>query len=118
MRLTGHDDSTPCEVLGDLRVPVSATAAAPAVALLSTNGFGGSKDDDGTQGNRSFAEQYAGRGCVTLSCSGLGVGGSLLQLAAPEWDGKVADRAGLATCWECPRWCGPTRRSRSARRPA
>ena len=47
MRLTGPDDSTPCEVLGNLRIPVSATAAAPAVALLSTNGLGGSKDDDG-----------------------------------------------------------------------
>ncbi len=104
---TGPDDATTCEVLGDLRLPSSASAAKPAVALLSTNGFGGSKDDSGTQGNAAFAKQYADRGYVTLSYSGLGFGGSgcLIELDAPEWDGKVADqlaqflagRTGLAT---------------------
>jgi hypothetical protein len=66
---TGPDDATTCTVLGDLRIPVSASSAKKAVALLTTNGFGGSKDDGGTQGNRSFAEQYAKRGYVTLSSS-------------------------------------------------
>lgn len=92
--VTGPDDGTTCTVLGDLRVPASASSARKAAALLTTNGFGGSKDDGGTQGNRSFAEQYAGRGYVTLSYSGLGFGGSgcLIELDAPEWDGKVADQ--------------------------
>ena len=104
---TGPDDATTCEVLGDLRVPTTASEDTPAAAILTTNGFGGSKDDGGTQGNRSFAEHYAKRGYVTLSYSGLGFGGSgcLIQLDAPEWDGKVADqlaqflagRTGLAT---------------------
>ncbi len=105
--MTGPGNATRCEVLGDLRIPATASRDAKAVALLTTNGFGGSKDDRGTQGNRSFAEQYAGRGYVTLSYSGLGFGGSgcLIELDAPEWDGTVADqlaqflggRTGLAT---------------------
>ena len=56
-----------CRIDADLYVPADVTAAAPGPALLATNGFGGTKDDqaDAAQG---FGEQ----GYVTLSYTGLG----------------------------------------------
>jgi len=100
----GPDDDQKCTVVGDLYLPKGKTTGA---ALLTTNGFGGSKNDGGTQGNASFAKQYASRGYVALSYSGLGFGGSgcLIELDDPAWDGKAGDqlaqflggRKGIAT---------------------
>ena len=90
---TGPDDKQVCTVVGDLYVPRSATKAAPAAAILSTNGFGGSKNDGGERGNATVAQHYAQRGYVGLSYSGLGFGGSGCEITLDqrEWDGKVGD---------------------------
>jgi ABC-2 type transport system ATP-binding protein len=100
-------DDTPCTVVGDLYVPRTATSAAPAAAILATNGFGGSKNDGGERGNATVARHYAERGYVGLSYSGLGFGGSGCEITLDQrvWDGKVGDalaqflggRKGLAT---------------------
>ncbi|HET9691204.1 MAG TPA: CocE/NonD family hydrolase [Acidimicrobiales bacterium] len=82
-----------CNVDADLRVPVTATADHPAPAILTSNGFGGSKSSTGaTASNASYAEQYAGQGYVTLSYSGLGFGKSTcpIELDSPAYDGAAA----------------------------
>jgi ABC-2 type transport system ATP-binding protein len=83
----GPDDQTHCEVVADLYVPSTATAATPAPAILTTNGFGGSKDDQAGTG-----QAFGKRGYVVLSYSGLGFGGSGcdIHLDDREWDGKAA----------------------------
>lgn len=90
---TGPDEARTCQVLGDLYLPGTATAAAPAAAILATNGFGGSKTDAGERGNATVAQHYAARGYVTLSYSGLGFGGSGCEITLDqrEWDGRVGD---------------------------
>ncbi|MHB8670575.1 MAG: CocE/NonD family hydrolase [Acidimicrobiales bacterium] len=83
-----HDDQH-CTVLGDLYVPNSATPASPVPAILTTNGFGGSKDDQADLG--AYA---ASHGYEVLSYSGLGFGGSgcNIELDDPDWDGKAASQ--------------------------
>jgi predicted acyl esterase len=78
-----------CDVVGDLYTPATATAATPAPAILTTNGFGGSKDDQAGIGR--FA---ATNGYVVLSYSGLGFGGSgcRITLDDPDWDGRAASQ--------------------------
>ena len=82
----GPNNDQPCDIVGDLYTPASATAATPAPAILTTNGFGGSKDDQAGIG-KAFAE----RGYVVLSYSGLGFGGSTCKITLddPDWDGKA-----------------------------
>jgi predicted acyl esterase len=58
-----------CVVDADLYTPSTATAAHPAPAILTTNGFGGSKVDQAGLGMA-----YAKKGYVVLSYSGLGFG--------------------------------------------
>ncbi|QYJ04114.1 hypothetical protein KUV85_00095 [Nocardioides panacisoli] len=81
----GPGDDQDCTIIGDVYVPESASAE-PAPAILTTNGFGGSKDDQAGIG-AAFAE----RGYVVLSYSGLGFGGSgcRITLDHPDWDGKA-----------------------------
>jgi predicted acyl esterase len=76
-----------CDVVGDLYTPAAATAAAPAPAILTTNGFGGSKDDQA-----GIARFAATNGYVVLSYSGLGFGGSgcRITLDDPDSDGRAA----------------------------
>jgi len=83
----GPDGTTHCDVVADLYVPSTATPSAPAPAILTTNGFGGSKDDQAGTG-----DAFAKRGYVVLSYSGLGFGGSgcNIQLDDRDWDGKAA----------------------------
>src|SRR5436309_15755856 len=78
----GPGRSTACDVVGDLYRPRSATRRHPEPAILTTNGFGGSKDDQKTE-----AETYARHGYVVLSYSGLGFGGSgcKIELDDPAW---------------------------------
>ncbi len=85
----GPQKDQPCAILGDLYVPKGATGAKPAPAILTTNGFGGSKNDQATA-----AKAYASRGYVVLSYSGLGFGGSdcRITLDDPDWDGQAGSQ--------------------------
>jgi predicted acyl esterase len=58
-----------CTINADLYTPSGASEAHPAPAILTTNGFGGSKDDQA-----SAARAFASRGYVVLSYTGLGFG--------------------------------------------
>lgn len=84
--LTGPDDTIKCDVIGDLYKPASATKAHPVPAILTTNGFGGSKDDQ-----KKTAEFYASAGYVVFSYSGLGFGGSACKITLDDrdYDGKA-----------------------------
>jgi ABC-2 type transport system ATP-binding protein len=81
-------DAKVCDIVGDLYTPTAASSSNRMPAILTTNGFGGSKDDQAGIG-RAFAQ----RGYVVLSYSGLGFGGSdcKITLDDPDWDG-VAGR--------------------------
>lgn len=87
--VTGPNDDVRCDVVGDLYRPASATRANPAPAILTTNGFGGSKDDQA-----KAARAYAARGYVVLSYSGLGFGGSgcKITLDDRDTDGKAGSQ--------------------------
>lgn len=78
---------TVCTVLFDLYRPAGATRATPRPAILTTNGFGGSKADQA-----DLARAFGRRGYVVLSYSGLGFGGSdcKITLDDPTWDGQAA----------------------------
>ena len=60
---------TTCKVDADLYTPTTASRANPAPAILTTNGFGGSKADQA-----GAAKWAAAHGYVVLSYSGLGFG--------------------------------------------
>ena len=83
----GPTNTVKCDVVGDLYVPNSASPSARVPAILTTNGFGGSKDDQA-----GIGKAFASRGYVVLSYSGLGFGGSdcKITLDDPDFDGKAA----------------------------
>jgi len=87
--VVGPNHDTHCDVVGDLYKPDAASSLNPAPAILTTNGFGGSKD-----GQATFAKAYAKRGYVVLSYSGLGFGGSQckIELDDPDWDGQAGSQ--------------------------
>ncbi|MEI7030315.1 CocE/NonD family hydrolase [Streptomyces pratensis] len=78
-----------CTVDADLYRPAGADADAPAPAVLTTNGFGGSKSDGSTD---AIGRAFAARGYVGLVYSGLGFGasGCLITLDDPAVDGEAA----------------------------
>jgi len=80
------DDRRTCTVVADLYVPANASRRNPVPAILTTNGFGGSKDDQA-----GIGEAAAERGYVVLSYSGLGFGGSgcKIYVADPRYDGQA-----------------------------
>ena len=82
-------DAQTCDIVGDVYRPATATKRHRAPAVLTTNGFGGSKNDQ-----RGMARLLAGRGYVVLSYSGLGFGGSgcKISLDAPAYDGRAAQQ--------------------------
>jgi predicted acyl esterase len=84
----GPTGSQVCDIIGDLYLPAGADSTHRVPAILTTNGFGGSKDDQAGLG-KAFAQ----RGYAVLSYSGLGFGGSdcKITLDDPDWDG-VAGR--------------------------
>ena len=85
----GPDHDTTCDVVGDLYRPSTATRQHPEPVILTTNGFGGSKDD------QAFVGEAGGhQGYVVLSYSGLGFGGSgcTIELDNPQWDGEAASQ--------------------------
>ncbi|MFF0624251.1 CocE/NonD family hydrolase [Streptomyces sp. NPDC004296] len=87
VRAGGHR----CAVDADLYRPWGVTAAHPAPAVLTTNGFGGSKTDGSTD---ATAQSFASRGYVALAYSGLGFGktGCAISLDDPEIDGRAASQ--------------------------
>ncbi|MFZ2012612.1 MAG: alpha/beta fold hydrolase [Nocardioides sp.] len=76
-----------CNIVFDLYRPDGATRSHPAPAVLTTNGFGGSKESQAGVGKR-----LARRGYVTLAYSGVGFGGSScrIELDSFAWDGRAA----------------------------
>ncbi|MGD3111278.1 CocE/NonD family hydrolase [Streptomyces sp. YGL11-2] len=80
-----------CPVDVDLYRPQGVDAAHPAPAVLTTNGFGGSKADGSTDG---IARAFASRGYVSLAYSGLGFGktGCPISLDDPGIDGRAASQ--------------------------
>ena len=78
-----------CDIVGDLYVPSGASSTNRMPAVLTTNGFGGSKDDQA-----AAAGALASRGYVVLSYSGLGFGGSSCKITLddPDYDGKAASQ--------------------------
>lgn len=87
--MVGPDDATECDVVGDLYLPKSASKTRTVPAILTTHGFGGSKDDQS-----GIGQFFAQRGYAVLSYSGLGFGGSdcKITLDDPDWDGKAASQ--------------------------
>src|SRR4051794_40011595 len=87
--VTGPANDQHCDIVGDLYKPTTATKANPAPAILTTNGFGGSKDDQA-----DMAKLMASRGYVVLSYSGLGFGGSgcKITLDDRDYDGKAGSQ--------------------------
>jgi ABC-2 type transport system ATP-binding protein len=83
-KVTVGPDAKVCDVVGDVYVPAAASSTNRMPAILTTNGFGGSKDDQAGIGTA-----FAQRGYVVLSYSGLGFGGSdcKITLDDPDWDG-------------------------------
>jgi ABC-2 type transport system ATP-binding protein len=87
-KVTTGPNAQVCDIVGDLYTPAAASSANRMPAILTTNGFGGSKDDQA-----GIGKAFAKRGYVVLSYSGLGFGGSdcKITLDDPDWDG-VAGR--------------------------
>jgi dienelactone hydrolase len=83
----GPKDDVACNIVGDLYMPTAATPTAKVPAILTTNGFGGSKADQA-----GIGRAFANRGYAVLSYSGLGFGGSdcKITLDDPDYDGKAA----------------------------
>ncbi|MFI1912803.1 alpha/beta fold hydrolase [Nocardia sp. NPDC020380] len=87
--MVGPDDNIACDVVGDLYTPSDASAANPVPAILTTNGWGGSKNSQESTGT-----YYAAHGYTVLAYSGLGFGGSgcRTRLDDPQYDGKAASQ--------------------------
>ncbi|MGA4845618.1 CocE/NonD family hydrolase [Streptomyces sp. G5(2025)] len=89
LKFTVQAGGRSCTVDADLYRPAGVDAAHPAPAVLSTNGFGGSKSDGSTA---AVGKAFAERGYIGLVYSGLGFGrsGCLISLDDPEIDGRAA----------------------------
>ncbi len=82
-----HHDQ-PCTVNADIYKPDGVSRSAKAPAILTTNGFGGSKDDSE---EAAIGRGFARAGYVVLAYSGLGFGGSgcKITLDDPDYDGAA-----------------------------
>ncbi|MBT2487294.1 CocE/NonD family hydrolase [Streptomyces sp. ISL-96] len=89
LKFTVRAGDRTCTVDADLYRPAGVDKAHPAPAVLTTNGFGGSKADGSTD---AIAKAFATRGYVALAYSGLGFGksGCPISLNDPEIDGRAA----------------------------
>ncbi|KEF05244.1 MULTISPECIES: CocE/NonD family hydrolase [Streptomyces] len=87
VRAGGRD----CNLDADLYRPTGVDALHPAPAVVTTNGFGGSKSDGSTD---AIARAFASRGYVALAYSGLGFGrtGCPISLDDPRIDGRAASQ--------------------------
>src|SRR4051795_9412819 len=86
--LTGTGTQS-CQIAADLYKPAGADATHRVPAILTTNGFGGSKADQAGLGRLAAAHGYA-----VLSYSGLGFGGSgcKISLDDPSYDGVAGSQ--------------------------
>ncbi|MBV9832204.1 MAG: prolyl oligopeptidase family serine peptidase [Marmoricola sp.] len=84
----GPNNDQPCSVDADLYLPTGASPSKPVPAILTTNGFGGSKDDSN---QAAIGRGFATAGYAVLSYSGLGFGKTTckIELDDPDWDGKA-----------------------------
>jgi predicted acyl esterase len=84
----GPNDDQSCLVDADLYVPDGVTTGHRAAAILSTNGFGGSKDDSNES---AVGRGFVKAGYVVLTYTGLGFpsSGCKITLDDPEYDGKA-----------------------------
>lgn len=89
LRFTVDAGERTCPVDADLYRPDGVDAQNRAPAVVTTNGFGGSKNDESTA---AIARAFASRGYVVLSYSGLGFGesGCPISLDDPRVDGRAA----------------------------
>ncbi|MBO9522173.1 MAG: alpha/beta fold hydrolase [Nocardioidaceae bacterium] len=80
----GPNGGKVCDIVGDLYLPPEASPENRVPAILTTNGFGGSKNDQA-----GIGKAFSARGYAVLSYSGLGFGGSDCQITLddPDWDG-------------------------------
>ncbi len=87
----GPDRDQACEVTADLYRPDGVNRRHRAPAILTTNGFGGSKRGTGEVGT---ALGFVQEGYVVLAYSGLGFGGSgcKIHLDDPAYDGRAGGR--------------------------
>src|SRR5829696_5005881 len=85
--VVGPANDQVCDIVGDVYVPTAASKTNRMPAILTTNGFGGSKNDQAGIGTA-----FADRGYVVLSYYGLGFGGSgyKIKLDDPDIDGIAA----------------------------
>jgi ABC-2 type transport system ATP-binding protein len=85
----GGTGTQKCVVIGDLYKPRVASRHHRVPVILTTNGFGGSKDDQA-----SLAKVAAAHGYGVLSYSGLGFGGSgcKISLDDPSYDGRAGSQ--------------------------
>jgi putative CocE/NonD family hydrolase len=85
----GPNNDQACDIVGDLYTPAGASSTSRVPAILTTNGFGGSKDDQA-----GIGQAFAAFGYEVLSYSGLGFGGSgcKITLDDPDYDGKAASQ--------------------------
>ena len=84
----GPDGGTRCRITADLYKPDGVNRRHKAPAILTTNGFGGSKRGAGEVGTGlGFVQE----GYVVLAYSGLGFGGSgcKIYLDDPDYDGRA-----------------------------
>src|SRR2546430_10396630 len=72
--LAGPGAGQHCDIVGDLYTPASAGAASPAPAILTTNGFGGAKDDHAGPAPAGAAQRE--RGVAHSGDGGRGGGGA------------------------------------------
>lgn len=86
--IVGSEKET-CDVVGDLYLPNDASPTNRMPAILTTNGFGGSKNDQA-----GIGKYGASNGYVVLSYSGLGFGGSGCQITLddPSYDGEAGSQ--------------------------
>lgn len=86
--MVGPHNDQPCVVDADLYRPDTASAAHKVSAILTTNGFGGAKDDsnESAVGKAFVKQRYA-----VLAYTGLGFGksGCKISLDDPAYDGKA-----------------------------
>ena len=86
--MVGPHNDVPCTVDADLYLPDGASSTHPVPAILTTHGFGGSKDDSN---QTAIGKGFVGQGYAVLSYSGLGFGKTTckIELDDPDWDGKA-----------------------------
>ncbi|QNG21469.1 ABC transporter ATP-binding protein [Rhodococcus triatomae] len=82
-------DRQRCTVVGELFTPAGASSATPVPAVLTTNGFARSYEDQ-----LDIARSLSAEGYAVLAYSGLGFGGSGCRVTMdhPDYDGRAASQ--------------------------